>query len=168
MFVFCRWAYFSSVLILSNRLIFTYSDVSDDAKNAIAAALIAVMLVILIRTIGLSLYRKVRRRSAVSVNYDLLTSLTPEDKVAVSQALTEFRVLRHKKTLEFEQDYALNSQAASILFSIAKASGVSSPISSKVRVVSKPLPEPGTAEGQGTDVQEVVATQASSTSEQNT
>jgi hypothetical protein len=138
--MFCfSWAYTSMVILISSRLIFTFSDVSDAGKNAIAAVLITFLGLVLLRTIGGLVYKKISHNHHIPINQEILESLDAQDRASVSEVLADYNVLHRRRVVEIDQDYAMGSKAAKAFLLIAKLSNIPTRVGGRVRIVSIPI-----------------------------
>jgi hypothetical protein len=130
----------SMMLLISSRIIFTFSDVGDSGKEVVAVLLIVFLVVILARTIGETLRQRVTRSQPFLITPGVIESLEPEERAQLGQAMLEYQVLNRRRAMELDQDFALNSTAAKLLFQ-KKVATTNNPNfgMSRVRIVSIPL-----------------------------
>jgi hypothetical protein len=77
--IFCRWSFVSMMLLISSRIIFTFSDVSDSGKEVVAVVLIIFLLLILLRTVGESLRRRLAGKQPIIITPGLIDSLQDQE-----------------------------------------------------------------------------------------
>jgi hypothetical protein len=142
------------MLLISSRIIFTFSDVSPSGKEAVAVLLIVFLVLILLRTIGESLRRRITGKSPILVTPGMLKSLDPQEFFDVSHALASYQILHRRRVMEIDPDFAQSTKAASILLAksqVALATTTQTPTgntiasgrSARIRVVSTALSPTG-------------------------
>jgi hypothetical protein len=134
------------MLLISSRLIFTFADVSEGWKNAIAVFLIVFLVFVLMRTIGILFIRKVKGNNHFLITRGILESLESFDRTSVSESLVDYQILHRNRVMQIEQDFAMNCKASAVYNAIDKmniTSGTTKPtkprVPSRVRVVSVPF-----------------------------
>jgi hypothetical protein len=129
------------MLLISSRIIFTFSDVSDSGKEFVAALLMGFLLMVLIRTIFGIVRQKISRSQPFLITPGVIESLEPEERAQLSQALVEYHIVDRRRVMELDQTFALNSIAAKLLFQKKVATERDSSFGgiSRVRVDSIPL-----------------------------
>jgi hypothetical protein len=147
------------VLLISSRLIFTFSDVSDVGKNAIAVVLIIFLILVLIRTVGKLILRKLRGNDTILVTRGMIESLESADRSSINEAVTNHQIFHRQRVVEIDRAYAMSCSASDLFV----GSGVQPTNSSqapagivrhRVRVVSTAIQMTDTAE----DIQPTVIT----------
>jgi ABC-type transport system involved in cytochrome c biogenesis permease subunit len=142
-----RWAYVSMMLLISSRLIFTFTDVSEGWKNAIAVFLVIFLIFVLLRTVGILFLRKFRGNDHIIVTRGILESLESLDRTSICESLVDYQILHRNRVMQIGQDFAMNSKASQVYTSIDKMNNTTSKgtsptqrrVPSRVRVVSIPF-----------------------------
>jgi hypothetical protein len=127
------------MVLISSRLIFTFSDVSDAGKNAIAAVIISFLVLILLHTFAGLFYKKVSLNDRIVINQGMLESLDFQDRANISEVFTDYNILHRQRVVEIDQEYAMGSKAAKAFLSMAKLGNIQTRVGGRVRIVSIPI-----------------------------
>eukprot|EP00475_Leptophrys_vorax_P022572 TRINITY_DN30732_c0_g1_i3.p1 TRINITY_DN30732_c0_g1~~TRINITY_DN30732_c0_g1_i3.p1 ORF type:complete len:224 (-),score=64.56 TRINITY_DN30732_c0_g1_i3:34-705(-) len=98
------------VILISSRLIFTFSDVGDKEKNAIGIVLVIFLVGILARNVGAILVRKVKGIRVFEVSAAQIESL--DDRKRHDLFVATMHYLTSNGVVEIEEDWAMKSDAA--------------------------------------------------------
>jgi hypothetical protein len=126
------------MILISSRLVFTFSDISDTGKNAVSIVLIIFLILVLLRTVGDMLRRKLTGNDDILITPGMLQTLEFQDRTDVGEVLTDYQILYRNRVMQIDQEFAMNSKAAKIFMSFVKISNPNQ-ATSRVRVVSIPF-----------------------------
>jgi hypothetical protein len=134
------------MLLISSRIIFTFSDVSDSGKEAVAVLLIVFLVLILLRMVGENLRRRLTSKAPILITPGFVNSLEEQDSINISQALMNYHIVHRQRVMEIDPDFFQNTKAANVLASKSQISlgtiqtgNIPSARPGRVRVVSTPL-----------------------------
>jgi hypothetical protein len=133
---FLSWSFVSMMLLISSRIIFTFSDVSDSGKEVVAVILIIFLLLILIRTLVESIQRRAAKDEPCLITPGLIDSLQEQERIQLSRAMMDYHVMHRKRVVELSQSFAQSANVSSIFPNQKKDSAQSKPSRRKIIVVS--------------------------------
>jgi hypothetical protein len=104
----------SMMLLISSRIIFTFSDVSEFGKEVVAVLLIIFLVMVFLRTLGQKFHRRWKRNEPCLVTPELIKSLEKQDRMDLGDTVLTYYMYR-MRAMEIDFDFALQSKSSHIL-----------------------------------------------------
>jgi hypothetical protein len=108
---FSSWSFASMMILISSRIVFSLSDVSESGKEAVAAVLITFLVLILLRTLFLKYYRRINRSQPLFITPGLVRSLDAQTRTSLGEMMLDYTVLHRMRAVEVDLAYVIKNKA---------------------------------------------------------
>jgi hypothetical protein len=97
------------MILISSRIVFTFSDVTDSGKQVVAVVLIIFMILILLRSLGEKYYRRLNHNEPILITPGLINSLDPQVRADLGNTLLEYLIDR-RRGMQIDYDFVARSK----------------------------------------------------------